>query len=262
MRLEWNAIGTRFYEAGVDRGVLYVEGKPGVVWTGLTSVDENPSGGEAKAYYLDGVKYLNVSTAEEFGATLSAFTYPDEFAECDGTARVRPGFMVTQQRRKPFGLAYRTKIGNDLDGVDHAYKIHIIYNALAAPTQRANASFSEGIEPSDFSWSITTRPIAVAGYHRTAHIVIDSRDVHPVRMKIVEDILYGDDANNPRTPTFAELVEIFDTPVALEVLDLGDGIYRLTGTDDYLVNTGPTTAIVMGPDVVPSGEHTYTISSP
>lgn len=211
-RLNWSAVGERFYETGVDRGVLYVADIPGVAWTGLTSVSESPTGGEAKAYYIDGVKYLNLSAAEEFEATVEAFASPPEFGPCDGTISIQNGLFVTQQPRKPFGLSYRTKIGNDIDGTDHAYKIHLIYNALAAPSARSNGTMGDSTDPIGLSWAITTLPPAMTGYKPTAHFVIDSR-LTPMEILIeVEDILYGSNASSSRLPSAQELVGIFNRP--------------------------------------------------
>lgn len=210
-RLTWNSIGDRFYEIGIDRGVLYTDGNPGVAWTGLISVSESPTGGEAKPYYIDGVKFLNVSSAEEFEATINAFYKPLEFGVCDGTASIQNGLFVTQQSRKQFGLSYRTKLGNDVAGSDHAYKIHLIYNALAAPSERNNSTMGDSVEPTSYSWPITTLPPSITGYKRTAHLVIDSRFTDPSLLTDVEDILYGDDVNPARQPSPDELITIFSS---------------------------------------------------
>ncbi len=209
-KLTWGAAGSRFYEAGVDRGVLYVGELAGVSWNGLTGVNESSSGGDAKPFYIDGIKYLNTSAAEEFEATITAYTYPDEFAHCDGTYQPRPGMFITQQRRQSFGLSYRTKVGNDLSD-DAGYKIHVVYNALASPTARSNKSLGDSSDPTDFSWSITTRPPSTTAYKPTAHLVIDSRSTDPSILSLVEDILYGTDEDPARIPSFTELIEVFDT---------------------------------------------------
>lgn len=260
-RLNWSSVGSHFFEAGIDRGVLYLDAQPGVVWTGLTSVVESSSGGEAKAYYLDGVKYLNLSAAEEFEATVEAYTYPPAFAQCDGTAEVRTGLFVTQQARKPFGLSYRTKIGNDQEGIDHGYKIHIIYNALAAPSQRSHETITDSTDPSNFSWNITTKPVAISGYNRTAHIVIDSRYIHPITLAAVEDVLYGTISTSASIPTLADLIVIFDTLVDLEVVDNEDDTFTITAPDSAIVMVEATIAEITWPTVVPVDAETYTISS-
>lgn len=260
-RLIWDKVGERFYESGIDRGVLYVDGQPGIAWTGLTSVVEHPSGGSQRAYYIDGVKYLNVPSSEEFEATINAFTYPNEFAQCDGTTQVHHGLFISQQTRKSFGLSYRTRIGNDLTGTDHGYKIHIVYNALATPSQRTNKTFESSIDPFDFSWDITTRPPASTGYKRTAHLVIDSRLTNPQTISAVEDILYGTDSNAARIPSLVELVNVFETNTVLTVTDHGDGTYTVTGPPEAIQMLDSTTFQITWPSAVYIDAESYTISS-
>lgn len=207
-RLTWSAVGERFYETGIDRGVLYVDNEIGVAWTGLISVTENSSGGEAKPYYLDGIKYLNLSAAEEFEATLNAFSSPSEFAQCDGVASIHNGLFATQQPRKSFGFSYRTRVGNDLDGSDHGYKIHLVYNALSEPSDNAYSTIGESAEPSIFSWQISTLPPGLTGYKPTAHFVIDSRRTPKGLMAHIEDLLYGSIANSPRLLPPQELLDL------------------------------------------------------
>lgn len=260
-RLQWGTPGTHFYETGVDRGVLYVGEQAGVAWTGLTSVEVSTSGGGVKSYYLDGVKYLQVSSPEEFSATINAFTYPELFEVCDGTTQVRPGLFLKQQRKQPFGLSYRTLIGNEFNS-DHGYKLNIIYNALAEPSQRSYSSIGDTADPSEFSWSVTTRPPAMTGYKRTAHIVIDSRTTSPSVLKAVEDFLYGDDLNPPRLPSLDELVNLYDTEdFSLIVVDNGDGTFSITGPDSLIQELSITTYQITGDTVVAIDEETYTISS-
>lgn len=208
-RLTWSATGERFFETGVDRGVLYVGSDPGVAWTGLISVSESPIGGEAKPFYMDGIKYLNLSSAEEFAATINAFASPPEFGPCDGTVSIQNGLYITQQPRKSFGLSYRTKLGNDIDGPDHAYKIHLVYNALAAPSDRSNNTLTDSPDPTALSWGITTLPPAITGYRPTAHFVIDSRLTLEATLASLEDILYGNEIAAARLPTVAELIALF-----------------------------------------------------
>lgn len=208
-RIAWNALGERYFETGVDRGVLYTSDSEGVPWTGLISVSENPNGGEAKPYYIDGFKYLQISSAEEFEATIEAFYAPKEFGACDGTAQIHNGLFATQQPRKAFGLSYRTKIGNDLDGQDHAYKIHLVYNALAAPATRDHKTIGQSVDPSAFSWDVTTMPPSLTGHKPTAHMVIDSLLADPAILTQVEDILYGSESEAPRLPTPDEMVTLF-----------------------------------------------------
>ena len=206
-KIKWDKTGERLYETGVKNGVLYVqEGgayPKGVAWNGLTAVTESPSGAEATPLYADDIKYLNLLSAEEFGATIEAYTYPDEFAECDGSAALADGVMIGQQARKTFGLCYRTTIGNDTDGNDHGYKLHIIYGALAAPSEKAYATINDSPEAITFSWEVTTTPVNVTGAKPTASITIDSTKATPEKLAALEDILYGKDGepgNEPRLP--------------------------------------------------------------
>lgn len=210
-RISWNAPGERFFETGVDRGVLYVDLNAGVPWTGLISVSESPSGGEARPYYQDGIKYLNLSSKEEFEATINAFTAPKEFAPCDGVSALQNGLFATQQPRKAFSLSYRTMIGNDVDGQEHGYKIHLVYNALAGPSERSNNTLGDNVDPNSLSWQITTLPPSLSGLKPTAHFVIDSRYTPAGLLKAIEDILYGSDAADPRMPLASELVTMFQS---------------------------------------------------
>lgn len=207
-RLTWDAPGERFYETGVDHGVLYPTGVPGVAWSGLISVSESPTGGEPRPYYQDGIKYLNIASAEEFEATIEAFWSPPEFDASDGVAFVQNGLSATQQPRKSFGLSYRTKIGNDLDDA-LGYKIHLVYNALAAPSQRSNSSTSQSQDPMTKSWHITTRPPPISGFKPTAHLIVDSLSTDPEVLEAVEDLLYGSDAVMPGLPTPNELIALY-----------------------------------------------------
>lgn len=211
-RLNWGTVGERFYETGTDRGVLYLAAQPGVPWNGLTAVKEVPTGGEPTPFYADGFKYANIASAEEFEATLEAFSSPPEFKVCDGIAQVSNGLFISQQPRKSFGLAYRTLIGNDLEGTDHGYKIHLVYGALSAPSQRDNATINSGVDPVVFSWDITTIPAAIVGHKPSAHFVIDSRTTDPFLLIDLEDILYGSDQLVSEMPSPTELVALFAAP--------------------------------------------------
>lgn len=260
-RIEWGSTGKRFYEAGLDRGVLYVDALPGVPWNGLTSVNVSSTGGEAQSYYLDGIKYLNVPSPEEFQGSITAYTYPDEFGVCDGSVRVRPGLFVSQQRRKSFGFSYRTMIGNDLSS-EHGYKIHIVYNALAAPSARDHRSLDATNDPGDFNWTITARPPAMAGYTPTAHVEIDSRTTNETTMTIVEDILYGTSEFDARLPDFDELFGIFDDNITtLEVIDNGDGTFTVIGPASAVQMVGEDMFEITWPTAVFIDEDSYTISS-
>ena len=212
--LIWDAIGDRFYETGVDHGVLYIpdvsgEYATGVAWNGLTTVTETPSGAEPTAQYADNIKYLNLFSAEEFGCTIEAFTYPDEFAEFDGLALPVPGVAVGQQSRKTFGLSYRTRIGNDLEGDDHGYKLHLVYGCQASPSEKAYNTINDAPEAITFSWEVATTPAPVTAYKPTSLIVIDSRTVVPADLTAFELIIYGDTAVVPSLPTPDAVIAAF-----------------------------------------------------
>ena len=206
-KLVWDKTGDRLYETGVKNGVLYIPTagvySKGVAWNGLTAVTESPSGAEATALYADDTKYLSLMSTEEFGATIEAYTYPDEFAACDGSAELADGVMIGQQKRSTFGLCYKTTIGNDTEGNDHGYKLHIIYGAQAKPSERAYSTINDSPEAITFSWEITTTPVNVTGAKPTASLVIDSTKADPSKLAALEDILYGKDgepASEPRLP--------------------------------------------------------------
>lgn len=211
-RLIWDASGERYYETGVKYGVLYpMEGaaySKGVPWNGLTAVTESPSGAEATPLYADDIKYLNLMSAEEFGGTIEAYTYPDEFMACDGSAAIADGVYIGQQTRKAFGMCYRTVFGNDTENNEHGYKLHLVYNALAAPSEKAYATINDSPEAITFSWEFTTTPVEVAGFKPTAHIVIDSTKVDAAKLKALEDLLYGTEEEEAKLPTPAEIVEL------------------------------------------------------
>lgn len=216
-KIVWDKTGERLYETGVKNGVLYLQTNGvynnGVAWNGLTAVTESPSGAEATALYADDMKYLNLYSAEEFGATIEAYTYPDEFAECDGSKELVDGVIIGQQTRKAFGLCYRTVIGNDTDGEAHGYKLHIIYGAMASPSEKAYATINDSPEAITFSWEVTTTPVNVTGAKPTASVVIDSTKADPTKLAALELILYGKDPTtdggndgvDPRLPLPDEL---------------------------------------------------------
>lgn len=259
-RLDWSTAGSRYYEAGVDRGVLYLPDKPGVVWNGLTDVTENPSGGDANPFYQDGIKYSNNSNPEELEMTISAFTYPQEFAECNGNAQPRSGLYIAQQRRKSFGLTYRTMIGNDLES-DAGYRIHIIYNATVSPTSEAHQSFSDKMDPMEFSWGITTLPERIPGYRPTSHVVIDTRNTDPEIVTLIEDILYGTEADTARLPSFSDILAAYDTISTLTITDNGDGTWTATAPFDVIRMIDDDTFEITSNTATYLDEDTYTISS-
>lgn len=211
-KLVWDATGEKYYETGVDHGVLYVQEAgaypKGVVWNGLTAVTESPSGAEATPLYADNIKYLNLMAAEEFGATIEAYTYPDEFMLCDGSAELVTGVMIGQQKRKSFGMCYRTVVGNDTDNNGYGYKLHIIYGAVAAPSEKAYSTINDSPEAITFSWEVSTTPVPVEGHSPTASIVIDSTKVDAEKLAALEAILYGSDSEEARLPLPAEIAEV------------------------------------------------------
>lgn len=212
-KLTWDNTGERIFETGIKQGVLYPiqsDGKytKGVAWNGLTAVTESPSGAEATPLYADDIKYLNLLSNEEFGATIEAYTYPDEFAECDGSAELVTGVMIGQQKRKVFGLCYRTTIGNDVDGNDHGYKLHLIYGCLAAPSEKAYSTINDSPEAITFSWEVTTTPVNVEGFKPTSQITIDSTKADPTKLAALEAVLYGANETEAKLPLPDEVATI------------------------------------------------------
>ena len=203
-KIVWDQTGERLYETGVKQGVLYIPASgvysKGVAWNGLTAVTESPSGAEATALYADDIKYLNLMSAEEFACTIEAYTYPNEFAECDGSASLAMGVNIGQQPRKTFGLCYRTTVGNDTDSNAHGYKLHMVYGCLAAPSEKAYATINDSPEPITFSWEVSTTPVNVTGHKPTALLTIDSTKADPTKLAALEKILYGDTDTEPRLP--------------------------------------------------------------
>jgi hypothetical protein len=216
--LAWDQVGERLYETGVDHGVLYpIDGTgaytPGVVWNGLTTVTEKPTGAGSTAQYADNIKYLNLVAAEIFGATIQAFTYPDEFAQCDGTAVPHPGVRVGQQGRKVFGLSYRTRLGDDIEGTDHGFRLHLVWGAQAAPSEKAYATINDSPSAIDFSWDISTTPVPVVGHSElkpTSLMVIDSTVVDPTDLTTLMDALYGT-SGTAHLPLPGAVVDMFTT---------------------------------------------------
>jgi hypothetical protein len=203
--LTWDSAGERFFETGIDKGVLYPMDSngaypAGVAWNGLVSVTESPSGAEPTALWADNIKYLTLISSEEFGCTIEAYTYPDEFAACDGSEEPVAGVLIGQQSRQAFGLVFRSKVGNDVDGQDHGYKLHLIYGCLAAPTEKAYNSVNESPEAITFSWEVSTTPPTVTGYQPTAQIIIDSRTADDTALAALELVLFGDAATAANLP--------------------------------------------------------------
>lgn len=218
-RLTWDDAGKRLYETGVKQGVLYPQDDngaypKGVAWNGLTAVTESPEGAEPTPLYADDIKYLNLLSTEEFKATVEAYTYPDEFAECDGSGSLVEGVTIGQQDRKTFGLSYRTSLGNDVKANEYGYKLHIVYGCLAAPSEKAYATVNDSPEAITFSWEVSTTPVNVTGFKPTASLVLDSVKLGAAKMKAIEDVLYGSSAAEARLPLPDEIKSIIESAAA------------------------------------------------
>lgn len=282
--LVWDAIGARFYETGVDRGVLYIPNGSGVydtgfAWNGLTTVTETPDGAAATPQYADNIQYLNLVSAEILGGTIEAFTYPDQFAQCDGTATPNTGVAVGQQSRKSFGLAYRTRVGNDVSGTDLGYKLHLLYGALAAPSEKAYATVNDTPEALAFSWGFSTSPVAVTGLKPTSLLTIDTTKALASGITALEAALYGGSSTTPRLPLPDEVIAMFAgalTPVTtvaptynvsthvLTVPSTTGVVYRRTDTG-AVVAGGATITLVTGQTLVlkatPAAGYVFTAGS-
>lgn len=239
MKLKWDQIGEHFYETGVDHGVLYPSlGKTyanGVAWNGLTAVNETPSGADANDSYADNIKYLSLRAAEDFGATIEAFTYPKEFEICDGSAEIAPGVLIGQQNRRAFGFSYRTLMGNDVSGQDYGYKLHLVYGCTASPSERSYSTVNESPEPLTFSWELSTVPVDVPGFKPTAILTIDSTACRKSALRKLEDILYGTDTTAARLPLPEEVISIMSAPdpvsFVTSVPDASDDLLGKTVSD-------------------------------
>lgn len=219
MKIVWDKVGERLFETGVNQGVLYPLNTAtntydkGVAWNGLVSVGEEPSGAEPSPQYADNIKYLNLMSAEDFGATIECFTYPEEFEECDGSRELAKGVIVTQQTRKTFGFGYRTLIGNDVLGTDYGYKLHLVYGCLASPSSKTRSTVNESPEAATMSYTVTTTPVAVKDMKPTAHVIIDSTKTVPAKLAALEEILYGTDDEEPRMPLPDEVATLLGVEI-------------------------------------------------
>jgi len=257
----WDEVGTRFYETGVDRGVLYLTDGLGVPWNGLTSVTEKTSGSTESPLYFDGVKYGEHLAVGDFGATLKAYTYPDEFLEFEGVLDGGNGLFVTNQFPSRFGLSYRTKIGNDVDGLDAGYKIHILYNLLAIPSQKGYNSLSDNAgNLSEFEWTLSSIPGEIEGFRPTSHIILDTRIMSPVLVADIETTLYGNEINAPYLPPISTLVSQISSWVIIRIIDNGDGTWTAEGPDDLISMLDATTFQIIQANAVYLDADTYAIS--
>lgn len=268
--LTWDQSGERFYETGVDRGVLYVPTNgiysTGVAWNGLTTVTESPSGAEPTPMYADNIKYLNLLSVEEFGGTIEAMTYPDEFAECDGTATPEVGVFLSQQTRRLFGLSYRSRLGNDISAADYGYKLHLVYGALASPSERAYSTINDTPEAITFSWAFTTTPVAVAGYKNTALVTIDSTLVPSSNLTAIENALYGTASLSPRLPLPDEIIAMVDgaqtvVTVVHPTFVASTGVITIPTVTGVTYRRADTNAIVTGTVTIPTSGASLTITA-
>lgn len=256
-KLAWDQVGERVYETGVDHGVLYIPDSSGnyddgFAWNGLTTVTESPSGAESNKQYADNIEYLNLISVEQFGATVEAFTYPDEFAQCDGSAEPSPGVRIGQQSRKSFGLCYRTRVGTDLDS-DAGYKLHLVYGAQAAPSEKAYATINDSPEAITFSWDVTTTPVAVPGHKPSSSLTIDSTKVDPAELTTLENILYGTTGgSDARLPLPGEVLSIFGGSVV--TVETTPPTYN-AATDIITIPSTTGVVYMIGDEVVPAGPY-------
>lgn len=265
--LTWDQTGQRFYETGVDRGVLYMPDVTGaftngVAWNGLTAITESPTGAETNPQYADNIKYLNLFSAEDFNLTLEAFTYPDEFAQFDGTWIAYPGVYVGQQARKPFGLSYRTRLGNDLASEEYGYKLHLIYNCLASPSEKSYNTINDSPEAITFSWEISTNPVTVTGKKPTALITIDSSKVMPANLTVLENALWGTGGTDPRLPMPDEVISMFAGSLTSVIATAptfvsGTGVITIPTVTGVRYRRADTGAIVTGTVTISGAAGSY-----
>jgi len=261
-KLIWDQVGERRYETGVDHGVLYLPTggvyDQGVAWNGLSTVTEKPSGADATPVFADNIKYLNLIAAEDFGGTIEALTYPDEFAQCDGSVEISAGVMINQQARKVFGLSYRTLIGNDAAGQEAGYKLHLVYGCLAAPSEKAYSTVNDSPEALTFSWDFSTTPVPVSGQKPTALLTIDSTQVNSVNLAALEDALYGTAGTSPRLPLPDEIISMFAgsqtavTPTAPTFVS-STGVITIPSVTGVTYRRADTNAIVTGTVTIAGG---------
>jgi hypothetical protein len=256
--IAWDQVGDRIYEAGVDRGVLYLRDKA-VPWNGLTSVEENVAR-ESKSFYQDGIKYLDSQVLGEYAATLKAYTYPDEFDEVVGVATDGRGLYIHDQRPKTFSLCYRTKIGNDLDGLDHGYRLHLLYNLMAVPSSVAFGTVESSASPIEFAWALSSTPQMLTGYRPTAHLSVKSTDIDSGYMSYIESLLYGTDVADPYLPSMAEMFDLIANRVTL--VDHGDGSWTASGSDRVIEDLGNGAFTLSGFATTMTAPGTYELTIP
>lgn len=260
--LVWDSVGSRFFEAGIDRGVLYSYSiYNGVPWNGLTSVTEKTQSPDVSSLYFNGKKHFDFVGPEEFSATIKAFTYPDEFLELNGIATAPNGVRVAGQQRKPFGLSFRTIKGNDVSDSSLGYKIHVLYDLIATPTDIDHTSISDSFDPIEFEWSVTSRPQRPDGYKPVSHVIIDSTKVDATLLTQIETLLYGSSTSFPRLPPVSELLGILAVGYTITITDNNDGTWTAIGPDNLITFTDATTFQITGINSIPIDANTYQISS-
>lgn len=259
-RIAWNAPGDRFFDAGVDRGVIYTRDGQVIPWNGLTGVDE--SGAESAAsYFIDGRPYLFLPKPKEYQATLKAFTYPDRFSELMGLVEVADGMYLDSQLSDSFHLSYRTMVGNDLEGIDHGYKIHLVYNATVAPQSKTFDTLSNSINPVEFAWEIQAVPVKVEGYRPTAHIIIDTRHLGEEKIAELEALIYGDDSTEPAMPEPQIVFDLLNYGDAIIITDNGDGTWTAEGSYANVYVVAPGVFRIDNVDAIDFGDGTFQVST-
>jgi hypothetical protein len=238
--IAWDQIGQRYYEAGVDRGVLYMPDGSGVGWNGIISVNEKFEGMEGTPIYFDGTKFGAVHALGEYASTLRAYTYPDEFIQFEGIREVENGLYVTNQPTERFGLTYRSKVGNDVDGLDLGYKIHVLYNLSAVPSQKNYATLTSDTAVIEFEWNVTSVPEVTPGFRATAHLIFDSRETPDDLLQSIEEILYGNEVNDPSLPPLSDFVGFIDNWVLIRIIDNLDGTWTAEGPNNLITMLDPT----------------------
>lgn len=262
-RLAWDRVGERFFETGIDRGVLYPnkDDVTPVAWNGLVALNETTSGGEAKPFYLDGYKFQNRSAPQEYEASLEAFTYPHAFEECQGMKPLGNGLYLANQPKITFGLCYRTRLGNDLQGPSYASKLHFVYNASVAPTGKNYGTVNDNPEPATFSWPITTKAVKIATHKATSHMVVDTSLISPPLLTELEDLIYGTSTTDPSLPTPTDLIALIVGWPTLSITDLGNGIFIASGPDDVVRLATPKTFEINSTTAVDNGDGSYDVTS-
>lgn len=258
--LTWDSPGERFFQAGVDRGVLYIPGGDAVAWSGLTAVDETVDDGSAP-YHVDGVKYLDRELLGDFSATIKAFTYPDEFEPFNGMGDMGNGLLAGDQKPKSFSMCYRTRVGNDTEGTDHGYLIHILYNCIALPNAKSFATLDDNVTPVEFVWDIKAVPASAEGYRPTAHLIFNSNELYPPVLATLEDVLYGTDDDDAFLPPLESIISVAIALGMITITDNGDGTWTADGPSDFITMLDATSFQITGVDATFLDADTYEVTS-